>query len=80
MTCVAVEHVEPVVVAVVQKSVEFALCCLDKSVCDNEDLSLQVCIFFTLKISFSFICECYIMFGNWFSCFVHYGEDFKYLK
>ncbi|XP_027153889.1 auxin transport protein BIG [Coffea eugenioides] len=37
----SVEHVEPVIVAVVQKSVEFALCFLDKSVSGNEDLSLQ---------------------------------------
>ena len=42
----AVEHVEPVIVAVVQKSVEFALCFLDKSVSGNEDLSLQVYLFF----------------------------------
>jgi E3 ubiquitin-protein ligase UBR4 len=35
-----VEHVEPLIVAVVQQSVEFAFCCLEKVNC-NEDLSVQ---------------------------------------
>ncbi|CAI9109909.1 OLC1v1009837C1 [Oldenlandia corymbosa var. corymbosa] len=38
---IAVEHVEPLVVAVVQKSVKFALCCLEKLTCDGDDLSIQ---------------------------------------
>lgn len=44
----AVEQLEPVIVAVVQKSIEFALCYLEKSIFNRDDLSLQVCIFFFL--------------------------------
>lgn len=46
----AVEQLEPVIVAVVQKSIEFALCYLEKSIFNRDDLSLQVCIFFLLSI------------------------------
>lgn len=47
----AVEQLEPVIVAVVQKSIEFALCYLEKSIFNRDDLSLQVCIFFCFLFS-----------------------------
>lgn len=37
----SVEHVDPIVIAAVQKSIEFTLCFLDKSDFNGEDLSLQ---------------------------------------
>ncbi|KAK2986275.1 hypothetical protein RJ640_021844 [Escallonia rubra] len=37
----SVEHAERLILAVVQKSVEFALCCLEKSMHGRDDLSLQ---------------------------------------
>lgn len=37
-----VEQVEPVVVAVVQQSIEFALCYLEKWIGKNDDSSVQV--------------------------------------
>lgn len=38
-----VEQVEPVVVAVVHQTIEFALCCLEKWIGKSDDSSLQVC-------------------------------------
>lgn len=37
----SVEHVEPIIVAVLQQSIEFALCCLEKSASANDDFSVQ---------------------------------------
>lgn len=48
--CVAVEQVEPVVVAVVQQSIEFALCYLEKWIKKSDDSSLQV---------FSLLLDCF---------------------
>lgn len=45
-----VEHMEPIIVAVVQQSLEFALCCLEKSVNCNDDWSVQVCTYMS-KVS-----------------------------
>lgn len=42
MLYAAVEQVEPVVVAVVQQSIEFALCYLEKWIGRSDDSSLQV--------------------------------------
>ncbi|KAM0032121.1 hypothetical protein Hdeb2414_s0016g00471591 [Helianthus debilis subsp. tardiflorus] len=36
---VSVEQVEPIIVAVMEQSLEFALCCLEKSVATSDDLS-----------------------------------------
>ncbi|XP_057522070.1 auxin transport protein BIG [Amaranthus tricolor] len=38
----SVEHVEPVVVATLHESMEFALCCLEKSRNYNDDMNLQI--------------------------------------
>lgn len=52
--CSAVEQVEPVVVAVVQQSIEFALCYLEKWIGKSDDLSVQV---FSLFLDcFKFCC------------------------
>lgn len=51
----AVEQVEPVVVAVLQQSIEFALCYLEKSVGNSDDLSLQVSISFEHSVSCPFL-------------------------
>lgn len=41
-----VEQVEPIIVAVMEQSLEFALCCLEKSVATSDDISfIQVCNF-----------------------------------
>lgn len=50
MSCgfVAVEQLEPVVVAVVQQSIEFALCYLEKWIGKSDDSSLQVTDFLVL--------------------------------
>ncbi|KAI3784947.1 hypothetical protein L1987_44055 [Smallanthus sonchifolius] len=36
---ISVEQVEPIIVAVMEQSLEFALCCLEKSVASSDDLS-----------------------------------------
>lgn len=41
-SCVAVEQIEPVVVAMVQRSIEFALCYLEKWIGKADDSGLQV--------------------------------------
>ncbi|CAK9175800.1 unnamed protein product [Ilex paraguariensis] len=38
----SVDHVDPMIVAVVQKSMEFALCYLEKSTTNGDDLSVQI--------------------------------------
>ncbi|KAI5665767.1 hypothetical protein M9H77_15620 [Catharanthus roseus] len=55
----SVEQMEPVIVAVVQKSVEFALCFLEKSICNCDDLSLQK---FTCHLLRSLL-SCWIIFA-----------------
>jgi E3 ubiquitin-protein ligase UBR4 len=39
-----VEQAEGVLVAIVQQSIEFALCYLEKSGFDDDDLGIQVCL------------------------------------
>jgi len=39
-----VEQAEGVLVAIVQRSIEFALCYLEKSGFDDDDLVIQVCL------------------------------------
>lgn len=57
---VAVEQVEPVVVAVVQRSIEFALCYLEKGIRKSDDSSLQVCLL--LLYCFEFCCRAVLLF------------------
>lgn len=40
---IVVEQVEPIIVAVVQQLVEFALCGLEKSITNGDGLNFQVC-------------------------------------
>ncbi|GFS30527.1 hypothetical protein Acr_00g0012440 [Actinidia rufa] len=39
----SVEQAQPIIVAVVQHSLEFAICYLEKSVSSSDDLTVQVC-------------------------------------
>lgn len=46
MPCdVTAEQVEPIILAVIQLAVEFALCYLEKSIRYNDDIMLQVCTY-----------------------------------
>ncbi|XP_049346359.1 auxin transport protein BIG isoform X1 [Solanum verrucosum] len=47
----SVERVEPVIVAAIQLSVEFALCCLEKWICNSDDSMLQSYILQLLEIA-----------------------------
>lgn len=49
MMIITVERVEPVIAASIQLTVEFALCYLEKSICNSDDSVLQV-----LEFSFFF--------------------------
>ncbi|XP_049346360.1 auxin transport protein BIG isoform X2 [Solanum verrucosum] len=47
----SVERVEPVIVAAIQLSVEFALCCLEKWICNSDDSMFQSYILQLLEIA-----------------------------
>ncbi|XP_052195482.1 auxin transport protein BIG isoform X2 [Diospyros lotus] len=47
----SVEQAEPIIIAVVQQSLEFAICYLEKSVCGSDELTVQNVMVQTLEIT-----------------------------
>lgn len=75
-----VEQAGPVIVAVMQELLEFAVCYLERSEFDNDDFSVQVCCFqdfsplcFALRMEV----DANIIFG-WWLCFCWTGLCFIY--